>query len=283
MEADVQRGGATVPYILFFLGTLWHTLGAVVICGLAVAGMRYLFLRMMGHGFGRGVVMATSIVGTPVHELGHAAMCLLFGHKIKSMSLWQPRSPDGNLGYVTHTYHRRNPWHILGNLFIGIGPIFSGLCIIALALLVGFPATLSEYAAAASDLLSSGEGGLSILAEGFRMLPHMIEELLHDPAVPVWARVLALLLIVAVAQHVSLSPADIKGALTAIPLYLALLLVLTVICGLLGQTAMDTVLGGLALFSGCLWGLFTVVLVASLFQLLLALPVWVVRVLLGKA
>ena len=271
-----------MPYILFFLGALWHTLGAVIICGLAVAGIRHLFLCMMGQGFGRGVVLATSIVGTPVHELGHAAMCLLFGHKIKSMSLWQPKSPDGNLGYVTHTYRRRNPWHILGNLFIGIGPIISGLSVIALALLVGFPATLSDYAGTASDLLSSGESGMSLLLEGLRMLPHLVEELLHDPAVPVWARLLALLLIFAVAQHVSLSPADIKGSLTAIPLYLVLVLILTVVCGLFGQTVMDTVLGGLALFAGCLWGFFTVVLVASLFQILLALPVWAVRVLLGR-
>ena len=272
-----------MPYIAFFLEALWYTLGAVIICGLLVAGIRRLLVCMLGRGAGRKILLATSIVGTPVHELGHAAMCLCFGHKIKSMSLWQPKSRDGNLGYVTHTFRRRNPWHILGNLFIGIGPIFSGLGVITLALLLAFPATLADYTASAATLLSSGAGGFALILEGLEMLPHMLDELLHDPSIPLWARVLALIFIVAVAQHVSLSPADIEGSLSAIPLYLILVLILTVVCGLIGQSAMDTVSGGLALFSGALWGLFTIVLTASLVQILLALPVWVIRLLLGKA
>ena len=133
-----------MPYVLFFLRVLWYTLGAVVICGLAVSLCRKLFVSMMGGGFGRGVVLATSIIGTPIHELGHAVMCVLFGHRITAMSLWQPFSNDGNLGYVTHAYRRKNLYHILGNLFIGVGPIFSGLGVLTLALLLGFPAAFRD-------------------------------------------------------------------------------------------------------------------------------------------
>jgi len=271
-----------MSYVLFFLGVLWYTLGAVVICGLAVSLCRNLFVSMMGGGFGRGVVLATSIVGTPVHELGHAIMCLLFGHRITSMSLWQPRSPDGNLGYVTHVYRRRNLYHILGNLFIGVGPIFSGLAVLTLALLLGFPDTLSAYAATASRMASAGEGGISLFLEGLKMLPRMVEELTVSGSIPLWVKVLSLLVILSVSQHISLSPADIKGALTALPIYLALVLILTAICGLLGQDAMNTVTGGLALFSAYLTALFVMVLVTSLLQLAIALPVWLLRKLLGR-
>ena len=61
-----------MTYVWFFLGALWYTLGAILICGTAVSLCRFLFIRMMGRGFGRGVVMATSALGTPIHELGHA-------------------------------------------------------------------------------------------------------------------------------------------------------------------------------------------------------------------
>lgn len=271
-----------MAYVIFFLKVLWNTLGSVVICGLAVSLCRRLFVSMLGGGFGRGVVLATSIVGTPVHELGHAVMCLLFGHRITAMSLWQPRSPDGNLGYVTHVYRKRNLYHILGNLFIGIGPIFSGLAVVSLALLIGFPDTLSAYASTASRMAASGEGGVSLFLEGLKMLPRMVEELTGGGSAPLWVKVIALLVILSVSQHISLSPADIKGALTSVPIYLGLALILTAICGLLGQNAMDTVAGALTLFSAELTALFVIVLVTSLVQLAIALPVWLIRKVFGR-
>lgn len=271
-----------MSYILFFLGALWYTLGAVVVCGLCVSLFRTLFVRLMGDGAGRGVVMATSILGTPVHELGHAIMCLIFGHKITDMSLWQPTSYDGRLGYVTHAYHPRNMYHILGNLFIGIGPIFSGLGVLTLAFWLGFPETFSEYMATASDMASEGENFFALLLEGLKMLPEFFKELIGGTESPLWGRIIALVVILAVAQHISLSPEDIKGSLTAIPLYVGAILILSVVCGLLGEAAMDTVSGGLAKFSAYLTSLFVIVLVSAFLQLLIALPVWGARMLFGR-
>jgi hypothetical protein len=269
-----------VSYVLFFLGALWYTLGALVICGLAVSLCRRLFVSMMGGGFGRGVVLATSIIGTPIHELGHAVMCVLFGHRITAMSLWQPFSNDGNLGYVTHAYRRKNLYHILGNLFIGVGPIFSGLGVLTLALLVGFPAAFRDYTATAAAMAGQGEGGLPLFLEGLKMLPRVWGELTDTGrTVPLWVQIVALVVILSVSQHISLSPADIKGAATALPLYGVLLLLLTLVCGLLGQGAMDKVTAALSLFSAYMTALFVVVLVSSLLQLLIALPVWLLRML----
>ena len=271
-----------MEYVLFFLEILWYTLGAVVVCGLCVSLFRRVFLGMMGGGFGRGVVLTTSIIGTPVHELGHALMCLIFGHRITDMSLWQPSAPDGRLGYVTHAYRSKNLYHILGNLFIGIGPIFSGLGVLTLAFWLGFPDTFEAYMQTASSMAASGEGFFALFAEGLKMLPRIFDEWIHSDDVPTWGRIVALLVILSVAQHVSLSPEDIKGALTAIPLYLAIILLLTLICGLIGEVAMGAVLGVLAIFSAYLTALFVIVLVSALIQLLLALPVWGIRVMFGK-
>lgn len=271
-----------MEYALFLIRVLWYTLGAVVVCGLCVSLFRRVFLAMMGGGVGRGVVLTTSILGTPIHELGHALMCLLFGHTITDMSLWRPSSPDGRLGYVTHAYRPRNLYHVLGNLFIGIGPIFSGLGVLTLAFLLGFPQTFSAYMASAASMAANGEGFFALFAEGLKMLPRIPEEWMGDGSRPLWGKVIALLVIISVSQHISLSPEDIKGALKAIPLYLALLLLLTAICGALGDGTMSAVTGALAQFSAYLTALFVIVLVASLIQLLVALPVWVIRVLFRK-
>jgi hypothetical protein len=272
-----------MTYVWFFLGALWYTLGAILICGTAVSLCRFLFLRMMGRGFGRGVVMATSALGTPIHELGHALMCLLFGHRITEMSLWQPGSEDGNLGYVTHAYKKKNPYQVLGNLFIAVGPVFSGLAVITLALRLGFPEAFSAYTSSASALASSGEGGLSLIREGLSMLPRMVGELTDaGRTVSLWGQIIALVVVLAVSQHISLSPADIKGGAVALPLYGLLILLLTAVCGLLGSSAMEAVTAALRLFSGYMTALFTVVLVASVLQLILALPVWLIRLLIRR-
>jgi hypothetical protein len=100
--------------------------------------------------------------------------------------------------------------------------------------------------------------------------------------VPLWGRIIALMVILAVAQHISLSPDDIKNALTAFPLYLAILLILTLVCGLIGTVAMETVSEALAVFSAYMTALFVIVLVSALLQLVIALPVWLLRKILGR-
>ena len=274
-----------MPYVLFFLSALWYTLGAVVICGLCVSLCRRLFVYLMGNGAGRAAVIGTSVLGTPVHELSHALMCLVFGHKITEMSLWQPAARDGTLGYVSHSYNRKNPYHVLGNLFIGIGPVLGGMGVLTLILALCFPTALSTYATAARAVVGAGGNGfvqgLDLFLEGLRLFPDMVREAMTDTAVPVWARVVGVICLVSVSLHIELSPADIKGALRSVPLYLVLVLILTAICALIGQGAMDATLAALALFSAYLSALFVIVLLIALVLVALALPVYLLRRLLG--
>ncbi len=273
-----------MTYILFFLRAIAYTLGAATVCGLMVALCRFLFLRLLG-SFGRGVVIATSLVGTPVHEGGHALMCLLFGHRITEMRLWQLHSEDGTMGYVTHAYNPRNPYHILGNLFIGFGPILSGLGVVTLILWLCFPDSLGAYLAASRALVAAGEGSIPLLREGLELLPRMAKEA-FSASTPVWASILGLLGIFSVSLHIELSPSDLKSVCRALPLYLLLILLLTGICALLDGVfhipAMAAVMDALALFSTVLTALFTVVLVTCLTQVLIAVPLWILRKLLGR-
>ena len=132
-----------LEFLLLFLKVSFYPIGIFIICGLIVALCEKLVLYFCGRG-GRGFILATSVIGTPVHEMGHALMCLIFGHRITEMRLWSPRS-DGTLGYVEHAYNKKNPYMVLGNLFIGTGPILSGLLFIFLVMCICFPYAFDSY------------------------------------------------------------------------------------------------------------------------------------------
>ncbi len=269
-----------MEYVALFFKILFYTLGIPVLCGLVVGVCDAVFRFLMGRGLGRGMILGTSIIGTPVHELGHALMCLIFAHKIDKIVLWQPKSKDGTLGYVTHRYNPKNIYHQLGNILIGLGPVFSGLAVMVLCMLLCFPETVSAYTDHASAMVSGGDGFLSLLIEGFAIIPAMLEEW-SDGGVPVWGRVIAVILMLCVSLHISLSPADIKGALGGVPVYLVLTLVATVIVSLIGTDAMEAVSGALAGFSAATFALFMLVFVFAVLQILLGLLVFLLRKLIG--
>ncbi len=68
--------------------------------------------------------------GTVLHEFGHYIFAKIFGHKVVEVVWFKPQS--GTLGYVSHRYDPKNKFQVIGNLFIGTGPIWTGACAIVL-------------------------------------------------------------------------------------------------------------------------------------------------------
>lgn len=269
------------------MGLLWYVIkiilypvAAILICGFIAWVCRRLFIQLLGYG-GQQVVQAASIIGTPIHELGHALMCLIFGHQVVELVLWQPDFDDDRLGYVRHTYNADNLYHRLGNLFIGTGPIFSGMAVLSLLLAIFFPNTWSIYTTCVAALLDGSASGLDILFAGLRMIPSLIGEF-GSKSAPVWLQIPALLVMLSVSLHINLSPADIEGALDAVPLYLVIMLVIAVITYVFGSTVSGLVLAALKAFNAFMMAMFTVVLVFAAAQVALALLIRLIRNLLDR-
>ncbi len=257
-----------LAFFEYYLLTLFYTLGAIVICGLVAHFSSRAFAYLTGGG---RLVYLTSVIGTPIHELGHAAMCLLFAHKVTEIKLLQsPKKSHGTLGYVSHSYSRKNPWARLGNLFIGVGPIFSGLAVIVLALLLCFPAQWESYLAA-TGTLDAASPFSELVGAAFSLLWSIPSAFSASP----WRAAIGLVIILFVAQHITLSTSDIKGALSAFPLYLLLLLLFTLPTMLLGVDAI--LLEGLFAFHFKMLSFFILTISFSLLWLIPAIAVFVFR------
>ncbi len=146
--------------------------------------------------------------GVAVHELSHAFFCVLFGHKIIEMKLFSP-DEDGTLGYVQHTWNSKNLWHKTGNFFIGTGPIWCGIAVLLTLnyFLLSIPPT------------AFGGNFLSALQSFFQFFSH--------PGIwQRWQTWLWLYAVFAIASHITLSPSDLKGALSGFWILVVLLLLL---------------------------------------------------------
>ncbi|CAM5559035.1 hypothetical protein [Eoetvoesiella caeni] len=83
-------------------------------------------LVMRFHGPSWAIYRVTGIIGTPIHELAHAAACLLFGMQITKISLYRGSATKGPLGFVQFSYRQTSVLHMLGRLIQAIAPLIVG-------------------------------------------------------------------------------------------------------------------------------------------------------------
>ena len=261
-----------MTYPLYLLSLLGLTLGLLYACGLLIWLCSRLFSRLVGrHAW--VILDITSIVGTPVHELGHALMCFPFFNRITKIRIWKPHPSDGLYGYVEHTYKKRNPWARLGNLFIGLGPLFSGLGVVVLALYLCFPALWQDYLTHTGELVYSGSVPIRELFSGVFALFRGFPAAFRDN----WVRSLAgLLVILSVCLHITLSWADVKNSLSALPVYLVLLALFSLPTYFIPR-AQSAVLNALALFNVRVSALFGLCICFALCWVALGLVVRLIR------
>ncbi|TEW56010.1 hypothetical protein E2R68_02650 [Psychromonas sp. RZ22] len=186
-----------------------------------------LSINMLG---GR-IIYLSAWLGTPFHELSHALFCLIFGHKIHKVMLFNP-DKDGTLGYVTHSYNNRNLWQVMGNFFIGIAPLFGGLFAIYLTTWL-----LLDNAASLFEVLKSAVFNEPLqlhFSEIFSLL-QKIKDLIQQTYatspinVLVWAYCCA-----AISLHLSPSKEDLKGAWVGFIIFILLCLLTMMLLQVVG-------------------------------------------------
>ena len=216
------------------LTQLIYFIGAVFIIGFAISLLNRLFYKISGGG--KGICYATGLLGTPIHELSHALMCLIFFHRIEEMSLYNIDEENGVLGYVRHSYNSRNIYQVLGNYFIGIAPILGGGAAIYLAARFMMPTVYTDISAqldAFASVAQLGEGWFgNTLSAATGILKALFLGI--NEGFIFWIFIIAAF---CVALHMNLSGADIKGALGALPILITLLFAVNFAIGLISDEA----------------------------------------------
>lgn len=212
--------------------------------------------------FGRGanaVVYITGFFGTPIHEMAHALFCVIFGHKITKIKLFQI-GVDGSLGYVNHSWDPKNPYQKMGNFFIGIAPMVIiplFLVLIAFLLLpsmVGEISSIVKSADIAFDVsIFSVFGDMFKAVAGFASDYHF------------WIFIGVGILF---ALHMNLSPADIKNASSGVALLLGLMVLIDTILILINSNSVQTLINSAVGISFALCSVLMFALLVSIIAML---------------
>lgn len=107
-------------------------LGFFMVLGFILSFLQRFTQRQYYESIGWLGILWTAWIGTPVHELSHWLAAKIFRHHIDSLSLFKPNFASGKLGEVIHSYNPRNPYHQIGNFFIGAAPIIGGVVVLSL-------------------------------------------------------------------------------------------------------------------------------------------------------
>jgi hypothetical protein len=180
---------------------------------LALHVLEWLVQSTLARRFGWNSVLATGWLGASVHELSHAALCPLFGHRIDELALFKPDKKSGRLGYVKHSYNPRNPWHVVGNFFIGVAPLLGGALVLYGLLWLFFPEAARHTASADGLGVSLASGHLGEAANAVLSLARdVIAHLFMQDNLLSWRLWLFLYLALCVGSHLAPSRSDYDGA-----------------------------------------------------------------------
>ena len=246
------------------LGQMAVLFGGVTAAGLLLHLVSHLTYKSLENAFGSKGVFAVAWLGTPVHELGHAIFCPIFMHRIEEMQLFHPNPATGTLGYVNHTWDRRNPWAVMGNFFIGIGPV-----IMDGAVLFGLFYWLVP---GSRDIGNIGAGlpvsGDSLIWKGyldiFTDASLAVSGLLFTPDnLLTWQFWLFLYLAVCISSSLRLSVADIRTAASGLGMTVLPFLVLNLI-GMLTGSGDNGWLSWMASYLGTGYGVLVLALVPGM-------------------
>ena len=224
-----------------FIVQMLFSVGVIFVFGLILHYANILFVNILGYK-GYKALIIVGAIGTPVHEFSHALMCLIFGHKITDMKLYQPNSEDGTLGYVNHSYNPKNVYHQIGNFFIGIAPIICGNAVLLLLMGLLLPDVFSGVVSEISSVDASFGGFFSLVFEVFGSV-------FAFSNFGTWQWWVFIILALMIASHMSLSTADIKGGVTGLLILGGIILAVDAVLCLISTSALEAVTDGFLAFS----------------------------------
>jgi tryptophan-rich sensory protein len=226
--------------LLSFISTLLlsfieliYLLGVLIAIGFILGFFEKHSNKFLVRAFGPQGVLITAWIGTPIHEIGHLIQCFLWGHRVSRVKLLQLKSPDGVLGFVEHQYNPNSIYQQVGNFFIGLGPIFSGIGSLIVGMYLFVPQSYSTFRAEIHLHVSLQKLDINVLKTIGVAVIAISKSLftLHNFINPLFW--IFLVLAISISSHIALSKADIQSSARGLMMIFCLLVLFNIVAGFL--------------------------------------------------
>lgn len=191
---------------------IFYLTGLILIAGLILGVFERVSNNLMQRSLGRKGIFITAWLGTPIHEIGHAVMCVIFNHNITRIKLLDTKSENGVLGYVEHRYNPSSIYQSIGNLFIGLGPIFSGIGALIASMYFLVPRSFKVFKVFVLEGINNDKIDMNLVVSLFKASGVLIKSIFsmsNLSSINFWIFIAAA---VCISSHIALSKADINGA-----------------------------------------------------------------------
>lgn len=250
---------------------LFSLFGIIIVVGFLIHIIERQSTKFIYKSFGLRGLLFTSWIGTPIHEFGHYIMCKVFNHQVIAVQ-WFPKDQHASvLGFVEHRYNSRSLYQRIGVFFISIGPLFSGLLALSLLLYVLLPnsfSTFTHFTKSIEPTSLTPENIALILTASFEMIS-TIFTVDNVTSIRFWT---FLLLAACICTHISLSPADLRGAFSGFMTMAIILFIVNWIAIFIGFNT-STFIAMLATYNAYLIGWMGFVVCMSVMTLVLTFMV----------
>jgi hypothetical protein len=252
---------------------LIYLFGVIIAVGFIIGFIERYIHTYLVLAFGKRGILFTAWIGTPVHELGHLLQCFIWGHRVTGVKLLQINDTSGVLGYVEHQYNRNSIYHQVGNFFIGVGPIISGIVSLIVGMYFLVPQSFQTFTSliyqnATQQIVGLEEtfGVVSTLVKGLFSQENLVNPLF-------W---IYMLLGICISSHIALSKQDMKGSARGLIAIFVVLLLIKLVTGLLGFDSHILVLK-LAQYNAYVLAYSTIGILFALIALLLSYTIYKVK------
>jgi len=166
-------------------------------------------------------------LGCSVHELSHAFFALIFGHKIREVTLFKPSGNGASMGHVSHSYNKKSVYQKTGNFFIGTGPLLAGGMVLFLMtyLLFGLDITEQRYFVLTPKVFTDIAVLKQFVAAVWNGLRTFFFILVPDSGLVWWKPVLFIYVLYSAGSSMTLSKSDVEGAFSGLMWLLVLVLI----------------------------------------------------------
>lgn len=231
-----------VNFIMSTAILLAYSLLIVCIGGIVIGLMENMSNHYLQRTFGYGGIVATGL-GTVIHELSHLIFAVIGCMHIEEVKLFRPikGKKDGVLGYVNYRYNQKNYYHKMFLVLVGIAPIIGGTITILISLKLLLPTMYTSLIENISNINTS----LSVLnmelwKEVFCVVIDFIQKLFvteNFKNISFW---LFICIVLSISSHMSLSGADIKGAIKGIPALFIVCICINLLMSIFGIAIFST-------------------------------------------